>query len=188
LKGKIIQNNHPKLRILKQKPMKKTLLTFMMLSGLLFSTFAQEASKLGLAERRALKAYQETQYPAIEKGIKGAAGYDVPLEVKWEEIAKVGNADVYKENIYWGTTIFEPLTKALAAITADDMGKTALKAKLKKIIIMHDEKTAPASNFPMGLTWDTGTLIINWTPYSNTDATFVVERIKALQDLLESKL
>jgi hypothetical protein len=151
-----------------------------------FSVFAQDT--LGLAERRAIKEYQDTKFPEIKKGIETAAGFAVPIEVNWEQIAKPGQANAYKEDIYWGTTIFKPLTKGLASVAADKMGKEALKAKLKKIVIIHNEKTAPSANFPNGLTFAAGVLTINWTPYANTDETFVVERTKAIKDLIESKL
>jgi hypothetical protein len=157
-----------------------------LLIALSVTAFAQET--LGLAERRAIKEYQETKFPDIKKGIETAAGFAVPLEVNWEQIAKPGNANVYKEDIYWGTTIFKPLTKALASVAGDKMGKDALKSKLKKIVIIHNEKTAPSANFPNGLTFNAGVLTINWTPYTNTDENFVVERTKAIKDLIESKL
>jgi hypothetical protein len=164
--------------------MKKIITT--LLIALSVTAFAQET--LGLAERRAIKEYQETQFPEIKKGIESAAGFAVPLDVNWEQIAKPGKASAYKEDIYWGTTIFKPLTRALTSITADKMGKEALKTKLKKIVIIHNEKTAPSANFPNGLTFVAGVLTINWTPYANTDEPFVVERAKAIKDLVESKL
>jgi hypothetical protein len=165
--------------------MKKNILTLLILT---ISSMSISQESLGLAERRAIKEYQETQFPEILKGIEAAAGFALPLEVKWEQIAIVGQSNAYKEDIYWGTTIFEPLKRALASITSDKMGKDALKAKFKKVLITYNEKTAPASNFPNGLTWDKGVLTINWQPYSNVDETFVVERVKALKDLIESKL
>jgi hypothetical protein len=163
----------------------KNLLTTLLIT-LTMTTFAQES--LGLAERRAIKDYQDNVFPSIKKGIESASLNGIELDVKWEQIAKVGQADVYKEDIYWGTTIFTPLTEALKSITSDQMGKDALKAKLKKIVIMHDEKTAPASNYANGLTFDKSILTINWTPYSNVDENAMAERVKALRDLIESKL
>jgi hypothetical protein len=165
--------------------MKKLMLSVLLLAGLQLVTNAQE---LGLGERRALKAYQDKKYPEILKGIQAAAGFAVPLDVKWEQIAKVGDAEKYELDIYWGTTIFQPLEKALALIAADDAGKTALKSKLKSIVIMHDEKTAPASNYTNGLKFEKGVLTINFTPYTNTDENAMKERIEAIQKFVESKL
>ncbi len=122
------------------------------------------------------------------KGIQAAAGFNVPVDVKWEQIAKVGDADKYEQDIYWGTTIFQPLQKALELITVDAAGKAALKSKLKSIVIMHDEKTAPASNYANGLKFEKGVLTINFTPYTNTDENAMKERIEAIQKFVESKL
>jgi hypothetical protein len=164
--------------------MKKFIITLII--GFSISSFSQEG--LGLAERRALKEYQDTQFPEIKKGIETAAGFAIALDIKWEQIAKVGQSNSYKDDEYWGTTIFKPLTAALQSVASDKMGKEALKAKLKKIVIMHDENTAPASNFENGLTFVAGVLTINWTPYSNVDENFAKERVKALKDFIETKL
>ena len=145
-------------------------------------------SKLGLAERRAIKEFQDSNYPSIEAGIKKATHFDVEIEVKWEEIAKQGQAPVYNDDQYWGTTIFKPLTNALNGITIDDMGKDALKSGLNRIVIMHDPETAPASNYPNGLTFEEGVLTINFTPYSNADEYAMAERTNAIKQLLESKI
>lgn len=145
-------------------------------------------NKLGLAERRALKEYQDNFYPAIEAGIKKAANFDVEVFVKWEEIAKPEQGPVYNDDQYWGTTIFKPLTMALEGITIDDMGKDALKSGLSQIVIMHNPETAPASNYPNGLTFDEGVLTINFTPYSNADESAMAERVYAIKYLLESKI
>ena len=145
-------------------------------------------NKLGLAERRALKEYQDNFYPAIEAGIKKAANFDVEVFVKWEEIAKPEQGPVYGDDQYWGITIFKPLIKALQDVTIDEMGKEALKANLKQIVIMHDEATAPASNYPNGVSFEEGVLIINFTPYSNADEYHFPERVSAIKSLVESKI
>lgn len=145
-------------------------------------------NKLGLAERRALKEYQDRFYPSIEAGIKKAAHFDVEIDVKWEEIAKPEQGPVYNDDQYWGTTIFKPLTRALEGITIDEMGKDALKSSLNRIVIMHNPETAPASNYPNGLTFEEGILTINFTPYSNADEYAMAERVNAIKQLLESNI
>jgi hypothetical protein len=111
--------------------------------------------------------------------------------VQWEKIARVGEADRYMLDEYWGQTIFQPLTAALKSVASDDMGRDALKKALKKIVVTYNPDTAPASNWPNGLTFEKGTLTINFAPYSNvgdeTSSNFK-ERVKAIKDLLESKL
>ncbi len=68
------------------------------------------------------------------------------------------------------------------------MRKDALKAKLKKLVIMYDAKIAPASNYANGLKFKAGVLTINWASYTNTDEYCMAERIKALKEFVESKL
>jgi hypothetical protein len=164
----------------------KTLLSFLFIACFSISTFAQDG--LGLAERRAIKEYQEKQFPELEKAIKAGAGFDVPLDVKWEQIALPGQANLYKTDIYWGTTIFKPLAEALSSITKDSEGKAALKSKLKKIVIMFNNETAPMANFPNGLTWNAGVLTINYRPNENTNENYMKERVEAITKLVESKL
>jgi hypothetical protein len=168
--------------------MKKFTLTLLTLLTMSLTSNAQEAPVLGLAERRAVKDYQDTIFPELKKEILSASGFDLVLDVKWEQIARIGESEKYKDDEYWGRTIFKPLINSLKAITADNMGKEALKAKLKKIVIMFDEKTAPSANFAAGLTWNAGILTINWTPYSNTNEYFMKERATEIQKLVESKL
>ena len=144
------------------------------------------AQGIGLAERRAIAAYRQEKYPAIETGIQGAAGFAVPVEVEWDQLTLPGDAPYYARDDYFGKTIFEPLTAALRSITADAMGRDALRAKLQRIHIRYDEKTAPASNYANGLTFANGTLGINWRPYANPAD--VADRTQALTQLLEKNL
>ena len=145
-----------------------------------------EGPGLALAERRALKQYQDTKFPEEQKKIQAGAGFDVALEVKWDAIARPGDGSNYLQDDYWTNIFFEPLAAALKQVAADDMGAKALKEKLKKIVVTYDEKTAPASNYPNGVTFDNGTLTINFTPFSN--AQDKDERTKAIAGVLESKL
>ncbi len=164
----------------------KTLITSLFIATLTITAFAEDKSALGLAERRALSDYQEKVYPELLKEVHAAAGFEVPLDVKWEAIARVGEADKYMDEGYWTKIFFKPLAGALSGISQDDMGKEALKAKLKQIVITFDEATAPASNYPNGVTFDGGILTINFTPYSNVDD--VQPRIEAIRSVMEPKL
>jgi hypothetical protein len=151
------------------------------------SAFAEDAAPaLGLAERRAVKEYQEKVFPDLLKEIQKSAGFEVPVEVKWEVIAKPGESANYLTEDYWTNIFFKPLSTALADITKDDMGKEALKSKLKQIIVTFDEATAPASNYANGITFEAGVLTINFRPYSN--AADVKQRVDALRAVIEPKL
>ena len=141
---------------------------------------------IGLAERRAIAAYRQEKWPAIEQGIQQAAGFPVPVEVEWDQLTLPGDAAHYARDDYFGKTIFEPLTAALRSITADAMGRDALRAKLQRVRVRFDERTAPASNYPNGLSFEGGTLGINWRPYANTAD--LQERTQAITQLLERNL
>ncbi|PXW66653.1 hypothetical protein [Methylobacterium sp. B4] len=141
---------------------------------------------VGLAERRAIAAYRESRYPAQEKAIQEAAGFPVPVEVAWDQLTIPGDAKYYSDEGYFEKTIFEPLAAGLKDVTKDQMGREALRAKLKSIRIRFDEKTAPASNYPNGLTFAGNVLDVNWRPFSNV-ADFK-DRVAAVVQILEKNL
>ena len=147
---------------------------------------ARAQAQIGLAERRAMAAYRQDGWPPIEAAIRQAAGFEVPVDVEWDQLTIPGDAGHYAEDAFFGKTIFEPLVAALRGITADQMGRDALRAKLRRIHVRFDEKTAPASNYPNGLGFQDGVLDINWRPFANT---FDVQpRTQALTQLLERNL
>lgn len=123
---------------------------------------------IGLAERRAIAAYRQERYPALEKAIREAAGFDVAVEVEWDQLTIPGDAKSYADDAYFGRTIFEPLAAGLREVARDGMGRDALRAKLQKIRVRYDEATAPASNYPNGLKFVGGVLDVNWRPFANT--------------------
>ena len=147
---------------------------------------AQDAASLALPERRALKQYQETKLPELQKHINEAAKFDVPLEIKWGAIAQKDQGDRYMEDDYFTNVYFVPLANALKEVTSDSMGADSLKAKLKKVVITFDQSTAPASNYPNGVSFDNGTLTINFMPFTNSAD--LEPRTKAIAAGLEAKL
>src|SRR5262245_31723416 len=86
---------------------------------------------MGLAERRATKEFQDKHFPSLRDELYKAAGFAVPLEINWEQLAVEGRSDRYKEA--WTAIFFRPVIDALRQMGRDDMGKQALKAGLKKI-------------------------------------------------------
>src|SRR5580658_10304876 len=141
---------------------------------------------MGLAERRAVKEYQDKTYPAIKKHVDQAAGFDVKLHVEWDKIAVEGEADRYAQDYYFTNTFFTPLIDALKEIASDDMGKKALKQHLKKVVITFDPETATASNYEKGWPFEDGILTINYQPGANSGDHR--EKVKALVSNLQAKL
>src|SRR5262245_66041140 len=96
---------------------------------------------LGLSDRRALQAYQEKIYPAQQAAIHKAAGVELPIEVRWDTLALPGQGDSYSDEGFWTNIYFVPLEQALSQVTSDSMGKQAVRAKLKKIVVTFEEAT-----------------------------------------------
>ena len=150
------------------------LLIFAAVSG---GAFAQ-AQGLGLAERRALKEYQETKYVEIKKQIDQAAGFELKVSVQWEKIAGAGDASHYLEEDYFTKVYFIPLIDALKEITKDEMGKAAAKEKLKEVVVTNDSSAEAAASFKNGL------LLLNYPPWTNS--AYFNERTQQITKVLEA--
>lgn len=135
---------------------------------------------MGLAERRSAERFKNEDYPGWKSRIDEAAGFEVPIEVAWDELAVLDYADQYAE--YFPAVYFQPLVDALSAIGADDMGKEALREGVSKIIV----KNSGQYFSPSGITFADGVLTFDHMSESNTH--HVEERTKALQGLLEAGL
>jgi hypothetical protein len=135
---------------------------------------------MGLAERRAAEQFRTAEFPEWQRRIDEAAAFAVPVEVEWAELAVDDYATRYTE--FFPKVYFQPLVRALAAITIDDMGKEALKDALTKIIIRNTGEYASDTGF----SFTGGVLTIDHRPDTNLDHDD--DRAKWLQQLLESAL
>ncbi len=88
---------------------------------------------MGLAERRVAAAYQKDKFPAWKQKLNEIAGYEFAFEVNWDELVKEGFLDAYPNTI--DNNFFIPLEASLKSICADELGREALKAKIKGIRI-----------------------------------------------------
>jgi hypothetical protein len=135
---------------------------------------------MGLAERRGAERFKNDNYPGWKARIGEAAGFGVPVEVAWEELAVAGYADSYAE--FFPKVYFQPLVDALNAVTIDDLGKNALREGLAKIVI----KNSGAFYSTSGISFTDGVLTFDHQPHVNID--YGEERAKGLQQILESGL
>jgi hypothetical protein len=135
---------------------------------------------MGLAERRSADRFANEDYPGWKSRIDEAAGFEVPIEVAWAELAVTDYADSYAE--YFPAVFFQPLLDSFGAIGADDMGKAALREGLSKVIVRNTGQYFS----PSGITFVDGVLTFDHMAESNTH--HVEERTKALQALLEANL
>jgi hypothetical protein len=139
-----------------------------------------------LTERRAITTYEQGAYAGLLKEIQTAAGFAVPVEVNWASIALPDQSASYGNEDFWTNIFFVPLKTGLAAVASDDIGKQAVKAKLKKIVIHYDAATAPSSAYANGISFKNGTLTLNFAPYTN--AGDIEPRANAIQKALEAGL
>jgi hypothetical protein len=135
---------------------------------------------MGLAERRGAERFKNDDYPSWKSRIDQAAGFEVPVEVAWEELAVADYADSYSE--FFSKVYFQPLADALRAVTVDDLGKNALREGLSKIII----RNAGGFYSSSGISFTDGVLTFDHQPHANIE--YGEERAKGLQRVLESGL
>ncbi len=135
---------------------------------------------MGLAERRAAGRFKDDEYPGWKARIDQAAGFEVPVEVAWEELAVADYADSYTE--FFPKVYFQPLVDALSAVTVDQLGKDAARQGLSGIVIRNTGQFYSSTGF----TFHDGMLTLDHQPHVNVDDG--EERAKALQRILESGL
>lgn len=136
---------------------------------------------MGLAEKRAIKTFQEGKFSEFTEKINTIAGKNLEFEVKWDELAEDGMSHLYEDA--WTKVYFQPLMDALNNICADDMGKEAIGESLSKVVISNS-----TSNYSAGQ-WSSfadSTLTLEHDPTTNMDD--IKQRAEALQAELENNL
>lgn len=88
---------------------------------------------MGLAEKRIATTFQNEKFPAWQEKITAVAGYPVTFEIDFPSLVIEGYGDSYPQVLE--LSYFRPLEEGLKTICADEMGKGALKEKVKKIKI-----------------------------------------------------
>jgi hypothetical protein len=136
---------------------------------------------MGLAERRALADFQETHLPALQERIDRAAGFPVALEIHWETLAPEGESRLYAES--WPVVYFEPLIGALESVTRDQLGRQAVQAAVKSVVIQNAKGNYYADHWA---SFENGVLTLDHEPLTNIGDG--QDRTKALIAVLESRL
>ena len=147
---------------------------------------ALPAPKAKVDDRQALQAYRELIFPVQEAAIHKAAGAAVPIEVRWDAIARADEGESYSDESYWTNIFFVPLAQALSQVTSNSPGKQAVRDKLKKIVVTFDKETAPVSAYENGVQFEDGVLTLNFAPFTN--APDITPRVQAIRKKLEAKL
>lgn len=136
---------------------------------------------MGLQEKRAIAAFQEKEFVNLIKELNTAAGYEPEIAVNWDTLAIEDYGHLYDEG--FTKVYFEPLINALKEITADDLGKEALKETLQKIIIKNGNNFGSAKS---AYSFADGVLTIDHSPITNIND--VAERTKYLVQFLSAKM
>jgi hypothetical protein len=136
---------------------------------------------MGLAERRATKEFQEKSLPGLKAEIEKLVGFPIAVDINWEQLARDDYGDNYDE--YWRKVYFQPVIQALKKVTRDDMGKEAIKAGLKKIVLANSKGAYSPDS---AITFAAGEITIDHDPTSNVD--YVDDRTNHLIKILEKNL
>ena len=137
---------------------------------------------MGLQERRAVKTFQDEQFPELRDAIDEAAGFDVGVDVDWDAISEMEylDADAYGEA--FTKVYFTPVAEAFAEICIDDIGQEALEASLESVEVTNEEGLWLANS----VGFDDGVLTIDHKPDTHVDK--VDERTAAIVSTLEEHL
>jgi hypothetical protein len=136
---------------------------------------------MNLAERRVVNDFETNQYPALKKRIEEAAGFAVPVEVRWDTLVTAGESRLWAET--WPAIYFESLIGGLESVTKDAMGKEAVKEKLKKIVIQNTKGIYYGDRWA---TFENGVLTLDHDPVTNAGSG--EERERGLATVLENAL
>jgi hypothetical protein len=90
-----------------------------------------------LAQRRVVHDFETNRFPAFKKRVDEAAGIEIPLEVHWDTLATPDESHLYAQS--WPALYFEPLIEALKTVAGDELGREAIRAGLKKIVVQNQK-------------------------------------------------
>ncbi len=136
---------------------------------------------MGLAEKRALAAYQKDKYPAWQQRLNAVCGFELSYEIAWDQLAKEGYAPEYPAMFDYN--FFEPMEIALKSICQDDLGKESFKEKIKKVSI-----TSTRSWSSMEVTVDGETLKLDADPSYERSNGSVIDYGDRIRTKLEAAL
>jgi len=124
---------------------------------------------------------QTTVYPKWEASFKEVLGADIPIEVKWDTMMSDDQSDKDAYFDWYNKVYFQPLMTAFKNVCSDNMGKDAVKASVKKIVVDGSDGWSPQSS-----KFEDGVLTI--LHKFNTNVDNIEDRAKGWQKMLEDKL
>jgi hypothetical protein len=131
---------------------------------------------MGLAEKRAVKDFQDQKFPILLKEIE--AFVSCPVDIDWESIGKAEGMDAPYRGEAFEKVYFQSIIEGFKKIGSDDMGKEAIKTCIKKI-----ELSNKSDNFgTSAISLEGGVLKIDHQPFTNVDD--VSDRASKIADLI----
>jgi len=131
---------------------------------------------MGLAEKRWAADKKKTDETAFVGQVSKTLGFSVPVEIDWDAFSTNLNDAQYITHDSYG---LPNLVRALSTITADDLGKEAIKGALKKIVIKPGSAEDTAFSFDQG--------VITWKAYFGSSSSGYIYA-DAMQKQLEQSL
>jgi len=140
---------------------------------------------MGLAEKRALKAFQQDNFAKCVATVARLARKDVPIGVDWEGLGANVSAD--KAHTYWDQIFFLPLAAALEEICADGFGRDAVEEQLNRVQIR------AAKRHVFNVTWKDGQIALDHmvrddSPVGGPGTKTFKDRVAAIVGCLEENL
>lgn len=115
---------------------------------------------MGLAERRAIVAFQRTRYPALKERLDQTAGFAVPLEIDWASLDVDEYAELYDEALE--KVYFLPLIEAFTALQLDPGRLAEVRNALRRIEIRY-------ASIAARITFEQGVLTFDYYPMSDIE-------------------
>ena len=131
---------------------------------------------MGLAEKRWASEKKKTDEAAFVSQVNATLGFTVPIEIDWDGFSKDLDEAQYITHDSYGLA---NLVKALSTITVDDIGKSANKDALKKIVISSSKAEDVNFAFADG--------VITWKAYFGSSSAGYIYA-DAMQKKLEAAL
>ncbi len=94
---------------------------------------------MGLTERRAVQTLKETDFKAFEAfeaKMKTICGFDIKLNFDFAALEAHPDCVRIIERKSHHSYMFERVENAFTALCADDMGKTAVREKIKEVVML----------------------------------------------------
>lgn len=88
---------------------------------------------MGLAEKRAVQGIKEGSYKTFESEIKKICGFDIKLNFDWAALENHADCVWICENNKANDYMFELIATAVKSVCTDDMGKIAMRERVKEI-------------------------------------------------------